>query len=351
MQTLLPPSFSSCLRLLRALRVAFFVGLLGASAACSTVTPVADTVDGAPPDICHCVVNLLVERESEEGDSFGAAVVIDDKGSLVTAHHVVENALHITVLLDGGRATTATLVAFDAVGDVALLRCAAFIPDAMTPATVASAPPAPGATVWSLGNPFGTARIGGQCAVSRGVVSALHRSYVSEHTGRLYLDCIQHDAPTNPGNSGGGIFNNRGEWIGLNAVITAMREQPRDYGVAFAVPVTRVMQIANQLVAGKVVRHGWLGARAYGLATQVAPDGTGVMRAVLGPLEETGPAWRYGLQSGDVVLCVNGAPVFGIHEMLALEDALAPGEKAMVKINRAGHEFEIGVVIESRPTR
>lgn len=312
--------------------------------------PAADTGQdsGAPASARLAVVNLLVERDREDSDSFGAAVVLDEEGRLVTAHHVVENARFITVLLPGGRATTASLVAADAVSDIALLRCAAFVPESMAPARPATSEPEPGATVWSLGNPFGTARIGGMPAVSRGVVSALHRSYVSEQSGRVYLDCIQHDAPTNPGNSGGGIFNSRGEWIGLNAVITAMREQPRDHGVAFAIPAARVLRIVDALAAGRPITHGWLGARSYRLATQMSSSGKGVMRAVLGPLDEGGPAYRYGLLSGDVLISLDGKPVLGIHEMLAMEDELKPGEMVRVRINRAGREFEVAVMVDER---
>lgn len=318
------------------------------SGCATTGGSVATLDDGLPEGVRHAVVCLLVERGGADSDSFGAAVVLDEQGRLVTAHHVVQGARRITVLLEDRRLTTAQVVAGDAVGDIALLQCAAFIPGLMTPAVAADGPPVPGATVFSLGNPFGTARVGGGAAVSRGVVSALKRSYVSESTGRVYLDCIQHDAPTNPGSSGGGLFDARGRWIGMNAVITALHEQPRDHGVAFALPVWRVRRTIDELAAGKTVNHGWLGARSYRLASQIGADGTGMTRAVFGPLDESGPAYRYGLQPGDVVIRVDGREIFGIHEMLELEDNLKPGEMAKVRINRAGLEFDVHVEVGRR---
>lgn len=294
------------------------------------------------------VVALVVESGGD-GDAFGAGIVYDDRGHILTAHHVVENATRILVLVSGGYTVRASVVGADPISDFAILRADAVIPDKMRPADFATGAPVPGEPVWNLGNPFGTSRFGGEASVGHGVVSAINRTYLNDDTGRLYLDGIQHDAPTNPGNSGGGIFNERGELLGLNALITTTRETPSDSGVAFAVPAYALKQMAEDLLAGRAPQHGWFGAENYKQATEIYPQGYGRLRAVFGPLNPAGPAQFAGIQPGDVVIKVDDTEVYGIHELLMLEDSIPPGQQVEITINRAGREFAITLTAASRP--
>jgi S1-C subfamily serine protease len=293
------------------------------------------------------VVALVVE--SVDGDAFGAGVIYDEQGHILTAHHVVENARRILLLIGGGYTVSASIVGVDPIADFAVLKADTMIADRMRPAVFAESTPTPGEAVWNLGNPFGTSRYGGEPSVGHGIVSAVHRTYLNEETGRLYLDSIQHDAPTNPGNSGGGIFNDRGELIGLNALITTTRETPGDAGVAFAIPAHVLRTKAESLLRGRAPTHGWFGADGYKQATEVYPEGYGRLRAVFGVINPAGPAGMAGIQADDVIIKINGVEVFGIHEVLMLEDALQPGREATVTINRSGHELDIPIVVSQRP--
>lgn len=337
------------------MRIACFSALFLILAGCATTTtfePIPDihtSWNRTGYEKARLSVVALVVESGGAGDAFGAGIVYDDRGHILTAHHVVENATRILVLVSGGYTIRATVVGSDPISDFAILRTDAYIPDKMTPAVFSNSEPVPGEPVWNLGNPFGTSRFGGETSVGHGVVSAVNRTYLNDDTGRLYLDGIQHDAPTNPGNSGGGIFNEHGELLGLNALITTTRETPGDSGVAFAVPGPTLKKLAEDLLAGRAPQHGWFGADNYKQATEIYPQGYGRLRAVFGPLNPAGPAKLAGIQPGDVVIKVDDTEVFGIHELLMLEDSIPPGQPVELTINRAGREFTISIITTSRP--
>lgn len=324
-------------------------------AACTATQPAPQPGDGplvpdegALQQALLSVVALVVEHGGT-GDAFGAGVIYDEQGHILTAHHVIEDADRILLLISGGYTVRAQVVGVDPVADFALLKAEAMLPERMQPAKFASAEARPGEFIWSIGNPFGTSRYGGEPSVGHGVVSATNRTYLNSDTGRLYLDSLQHDAPTNPGNSGGGVFNTRGELLGINALITTTRETPGDSGVAFAIPAHLLKTKTEALLKGRDVSHGWFGAQDYKQATEIFPQGFGRLRAVFGPVAPSGPAQMAGVQPGDVIIKVNDVELFGIHEVLMLEDAMQPGQQVTLTINRAGREFEITLIAGRRP--
>lgn len=296
------------------------------------------------------VVSLIVERPGG-GDSFGAGVVYDDLGTILTVHHVVEDSTRIVVLLPDGYTVKAHVVASDPVADFALIRMDAPARGIVTPAVFETGPSKPGEKVWSLGNPFGTSRFGGEVSISHGVLSAANRSYYNEDTGRLYLGALQHDAPTNPGNSGGGLFNSRGRLIGINALITTSRDVPGDSGVAFALPAAEVQALAATLLRGEQPVHGWLGEENFRQATELFPNGLGRLRTVFGAIAPFGPAAVSGVQAGDVIIKLGDKEVFGLHEVLATVDDIVPGSRVPLTINRNGNEMTLTVQAGQRPWR
>jgi len=316
------------------------------------VEPIAGDVAGMDPldRALKSVVSLVVERPGG-GDSFGAGIVFDDQGTILTVHHVIEGATRIVVLLPQGFTVKANVVASDPVADFAIIRMEAPATGIVLPAIFEPAPAKPGEAVWSLGNPFGTSRFGGEVSVSRGVLSAVRRSYYNEDTGRLYLGGLQHDAPTNPGNSGGGLFNARGRLIGINALITTTRDIPGDSGVAFALPASEILALADKLLRGEQPAHGWLGEEAFRQATEIFPNGLGRLRTVFGAISPFGPAAIAGIQPGDVIIKLGNREMFGLHEVLSASDAMAPGSIIPLTINRNGNELTLTLNTGQRPWR
>lgn len=298
----------------------------------------------AAVEACLASTVSLVLEDGGRGDGFGSAIVFNEQGYLLTAQHVIEGVSGISVLAPNGRVSIARVIAEDPAGDIAVLQCKPL--PSMKPAVPATQARA-GETVFGVGNPFGTARMGGAPSISAGIVSATGRSFVSERTGRIYLNCVQHDAPTNPGNSGGGVYNAAGRLIGMNVLINTPQDIAAESGVAFALPAARLWQAAEQLLRGQSVNHGWLGARGYRAALWLNSEGLGRVGSMLREIEEGSPAYQAGLQSGDVI--VRAQWQGGVwpqtqsdaREWLQIEDELPAGTEVSLTVSRAGRELEV----------
>lgn len=332
--------------------IAIAVLLLSISACTSTQKSASQPKPAEPTSPLELAmqssVSLIVETDN--GETFGSGVIYDDQGHIITVHHVVARAVGILVLTGDGHSSTATIVGADPIADIAILKVNGDLPPNSRPAILASAVRA-GQSIWSIGNPFGTSRFGGQPSVSRGVISATSRSYFNPASERLYLDSLQHDAPTNPGNSGGGVFNLRGELVGLNALITTMHDEPSSSGVAFAIPTHLLIKYTDALLAGRKISHGWFGEESLRPATEVLENGWGRMRTAFGPMAPNGPGAKKGILPGDVIIKIDGQSVYGMHEILTLEDSLNIGQTVEITVNRAGIELPIRIVVADRPWR
>ena len=248
------------------------------------------------------VVNIRVghARHGSEPHGAGSGVVIAPDGYLLTNHHVVQGAAHLSVTFTDGAAVAAEVVGSDAPTDLAVLRAhSSGLPYA---ALGDSARLRAGQLVIAMGNPLGF-----ESSVSTGVVSALGRSLRSQ-TGRLIENIIQHTAPLNPGNSGGPLLDSRGAVVGINTAIIA-----RAQGIGFAIPARTAQWVLSQILAHGRVRRGYLGiggrdrpverrlVRALDLPAERAVE---VMSA-----EPHGPAYRAGVRTGDFILALNGQAV------------------------------------------
>ncbi|MDC1142580.1 S1C family serine protease [Planctomycetota bacterium] len=320
---------------------------------CATPTkrlPTATNKPATPLEkAINCSVSLVIETDN--GDSYAAGVLLEEYGQVLTVHHAVADAKGIVVVIDGGQTTSAHVIAADPISDIAILQTEGRMPSGLTPVAFATRKPEVGEETWSIGNPFGTSRFGGAPSVSAGIVSAVSRSYFNDDSGRLYLDSIQHDAPTNPGNSGGGVFNSRGELLGLNALITTSHENATDSGVAFAIPADQLQARVAALQSGKTITHGWFGEELFMQATENYPTVWGRLRAVFGPMAPNGPGAERGILSGDVVIKINGKDVFGLHEVLTIEDSLPPGQTVEITVARGEIQLPIGITVGERPWR
>ena len=179
----------------------------------------------------------------------GTGVVIDERGYVLTNHHVVDGVREIQVTLADGKHRTAKLLARDPDTDLAVIKLDLEAGERLPVITIGtSSDLMPGEPVIAVGNAFGY-----ENTVTRGIISALHRA-VQVSDAQFYEDLIQTDASINPGNSGGPLLNIDGEMIGINVAVRAGAQ-----GIGFAVPVDKAIDVAGELIAKTAAKKSWHG--------------------------------------------------------------------------------------------
>ena len=184
-----------------------------------------------------------------------------------------------------------------------------------------------GEWVLAIGSPFGF-----ENTVTAGVVSAKGRSLPDDSA----VPFIQTDVAVNPGNSGGPLFNTRGEVIGINSQIYSRTGGYQ--GLSFAIPIDLALKIKNQIVATGKVEHARLGVVIQEVNQALAdsfkldkPEG-----ALVSSVEKGGPADKAGLQAGDVIRKVDGQPIVSSGDLPAIISLAAPGDKVELEVWRKG---------------
>jgi len=277
-------------------------------------------------------------RRQQPRQALGSGFVISSDGHIITNNHVVEDAAEIHVVFGDRTNVPATLVGRDPATDIAVLKI-----DPRPNMAVAgwgdSDAAEPGSWVIAIGSPFG---LGGTVTV--GVVSARSRDIRSGP----YDDYIQTDASINRGNSGGPLFNARGEVIGVNTAIFS--PSGVNIGIGFAVPSNSARVVADQLIRTGRVERGYVGLRLQEITPAIAqalgrPDDKGVLVA---SVEPGGPADKAGFRSGDVITQFDGKPVESGRELSRAVAATKPGTQAPVTVVRDGKPQELTVTIGQR---
>ncbi|MGH8808010.1 MAG: DegQ family serine endoprotease [Noviherbaspirillum sp.] len=272
-------------------------------------------------------------REFQER-SLGSGFIISADGYILTNAHVVADTDEVTVKLTTRREYKAKLIGVDTRTDVALIKI-----DAGGLPVVQIGDPAKmevGEWVAAIGAPFGF-----ENSVTAGIVSATGRSLPDES----YVPFIQTDVALNPGNSGGPLFNMRGEVIGVNSQIYS---QTGGYmGLSFAIPIDLAMDVAKQLrTSGKVTR-GRIGVQAQELSVELAAS-FGLKEpvgALVSMVEKGGPADKAGIAPGDVVLSFDGKPVQSSADMARLVASTKPGTTVNVEVWRKGSAKSLQVTL------
>ena len=226
----------------------------------------------------------------------GSGFFISADGYAVTNNHVVDKADSVEITTDDGKTYTAKVIGTDPKTDIALIKV-----DGRTDfpfVKLADKTPRIGDWVLAVGNPFG---LGG--TVTAGIVSARGRDIGAGP----YDDFIQIDAPVNKGNSGGPTFDVDGNVIGVN---TAIFSPSGGYvGIAFAIPAETVKSVVAQLQEKGSVTRGWIGVQIQPVTADIA-DSIGLKKAegaLVADPQADSPAAKAGIQSGDVIVSLNGA--------------------------------------------
>lgn len=275
-------------------------------------------------------------RDDQPARGLGSGFIVSADGLILTNAHVVSGADEITVRLTDRREFRAKLVGSDPQTDVAVLRI-----DAKGLPTVRLGDPSRvrvGEPVLAIGSPYGF-----ENTVTAGIVSAKSRSLPDD----TYVPFLQTDVAVNPGNSGGPLFDVRGEVIGINSQIYSRTGGFQ--GLSFAIPIDVASRVQAQLVATGTVTRGRFGvsiqeldqslARAFGMET---PRG-----ALVTAVEPGSPAAQAGLLTGDVIVAVDGKAIDRSAELPALVTDIRPGQVAAVDVLRDRKTRRLAITVGS----
>src|SRR4051812_44258396 len=277
----------------------------------------------------------------ERSQSLGSGFILDVAGVVLTNNHVVAGADEVVVKLSDDRQVAARVLGSDPATDVAVVKIDK-PPANLRAVTLGDSDKLRvGDYVLAIGNPLGLGQ-----TVTMGIVSAKNRA-IGEKLGDLdprYQDFIQTDAAINQGNSGGPLFNFRGQVIGINSAIinpgVAMN-------VGFAIPINLARQIGDQIRQNGTVARGYLGVGGEDFTPERAaelhvPFVAGALVNVVG---RGSPAESAGLRPNDVIVELGGRPVETHRRLLAAVAMLRPGEKATVVYMRGGKRGEATVTV------
>ncbi|WP_241524117.1 trypsin-like peptidase domain-containing protein [Oceaniglobus indicus] len=308
----------------------------------AAVSPAAadpsDMLEGMPDELKRRFGDMFKDRRggpARPARGVGSGFIISEDGTIVTNAHVVDGAEEVNVKLADGRSFTAEVIGTDPLTDIAVLRVDAG-EDLPAIKFGSSDTMRPGDEVVAVGNPFG---LGG--TVTSGIVSATSRNINSGP----FDDFIQTDAAINRGNSGGPLFNNAGEVIGVNTAIFS--PDGGSVGIGFAVPSDLVKTIVADLQDDGEITRGWLGVQIKPMPEDIAsvlgydtPKG-----AVVEDVVQDSPADKAGLVDGDIILSFDGTEIVEVRDLTRVVASTAPDKTADMVVLHKGQEKTLSVTI------
>ncbi len=262
----------------------------------------------------------------------GSGFMISSDGYILTNTHVVDEVDELVVKLNDKREFRAKVIGIDKRTDVALIKINAN----NLPAVRIGDPNRlrVGEWVLAIGAPFGF-----ENSATAGIVSAKGRSLPQEN----YVPFIQTDVAVNPGNSGGPLFNLRGEVVGMNSQIIS--RSGGYMGLSFAIPIDVAMDVADQLKSRGKVNRGRLGVVIQEVTADLA-DSFGLdspQGALVSDVEAGSPADKAGVKVSDIILKFDGKTIHSSIDLPRLVGATKPGVKSSLTIWRKGAQRELSV--------
>ena len=343
--------------------VAFFVGVIGTYLVVVNFNPTTENVikniksvevvDNSIADAVEKVYDAVVVIEAYNNDtlkSTGTGFVYKKtggKGYIMTNNHVVDGANNVKIIYSNGTTATADILGKETYSDIAVLT----VKDDTVLSVVSlgdSTKMRLGDTVFTIGSPLGSEYSG---TVTRGILSNKDRlvavSLTSGSTSDWIMKVLQTDAAINPGNSGGPLLNINGEVIGINSLKLVENEIE---GMGFAIPIEDAIYYAEILEKGEKISRPYMGIgmldisnpyslRYYGINI----DSSVTSGVVITEVEKNSPAYKAGLQKGDVIYQINDEDVNSIAEFRYVLYKSRPGDTITLKYYRGADKKSVNV--------
>ena len=280
--------------------------------------------------------------QSSSGMSAGSGFILTENGYVVTNFHVVEGASAVNVVLFDGASHAASLVGYDKTNDLAVLKVEA---EGLPAATLGSSDELiVGDQVVAIGNPLGELT----ATLTVGYVSAKERTVNTDGTE---ITMIQTDAAINSGNSGGPLFNMKGQVVGITTAkySGSSSSGASIEGIGFAIPVSDVQEAIYELIDFGYIKSGYLGVMVQNMDSSVASIYNLPVGAYVAGVEDGYCAQRAGIQEKDIIIAVDGETVESINDLTRILRRYEPGQNVMLSVYRAGQVLEIQVTLDERP--
>jgi putative serine protease PepD len=272
--------------------------------------------------------------QQQQSEAEGTGFVIDTKGDILTAQHVVAGATSITVQFQNGTKAKATIVGSDKSTDTAVIHVDVPAAELHPLALGDSSAVQPGDQVVAIGSPFGLTE-----SMTAGIVSAVDRTITATNQFSI-PQAIQTDAAINHGNSGGPLID-----VATNTVVGIDDQIESDTndnaGIGFAVPINAAKGVAQTLIAGGTVKHAYLGV----FIGDASGGGAEVSQVKPGT-----PAERAGLKKGDVITAVDGKSLANADALTAIVTTHSPGQTLHLTIHRGGATKQVAVTLGTQPS-
>jgi putative serine protease PepD len=276
----------------------------------------------------------------EPSTATGSGMVVDRRGYILTADHVVSGSSSVSVRFANGATRTARILGQDPTTDLAVI---GVDPSGLSlqPLELGdSAALQVGDSVAAIGDPFGYRR-----SMSVGIVSGLDRT-IQGLNGVSVGHAVQTDAAIDPGNSGGPLLNAKGQVIGIiDQIATGNSGADSSTGVGFAVSSNVAKAELSALERGSAPAHAYLGVQT---APAVQADGGG-QGVVVVTVQGGSPAAKGGVRPGDIVATVDGRPLRGVNDLIATVSDHTPGQSITLGVRRGARPLTLHIVLGKQP--
>ena len=301
------------------------------------------------------IVQLQVGERNEDDEFIsvggGSGVVINEKGLIITNHHVIDNATDVRVVFEDGRMYEATVVGSDKLTDIGVVKIQN---EKLIPISFGNSESIfVGDLAVAIGHPL---TLGAAPTVTTGVISALNRRLdvgsESMNNAVTLFGLIQTDAPITRGSSGGALLNQKGELIGITTAIATADVGAE--GLGFAVPINLALGIVEDILDDGKVLHaflGILGAQYF----EVADDGARIFSGVVieelyGPADDIYAIGKAGALSGDVIKKVNDINITTLDQLITILRNKRAGDAITVEILRGENIITLDFTLDLRPS-
>ena len=287
------------------------------------------------------VVTVEIFTGSTQTGSGSGVIINAETGHIATNEHVVKDRSTVGIVLADGRRYAGEVLGVDRLTDLAVVQI-----DAESLVEIelgASDDLEVGDTAIAVGNPLGL--LGGP-TVTVGILSAFDRLVEGDREGDALYGMLQTDAPFTSGSSGGALVDDRGRLIGITTAVGVSDIGPE--GLGFATPVEVMTRVTNEIIANGVSGHGFLGIRG---TTQLEPQpdgGQAPVGVLVAALLEGSSAGASGIQTGDIIVTVDGRPVATMEGLVSTLRRFSPGDEVDVVIQRQGEIIPVKLVLGER---